>query len=846
MSDSPLSTPVHSESSSDDEQVVRHRNFNNNNLDSEPEGENLIENQQNDYAAIPHLDRYESTDADSDEFETMSAQARIEAELENRRRHQLTAGPADLTWDDDEGINFARRRQRQRREVDETDPLKELFATDNDNPVILQDVAEGPAADFVERPEIKREITRKFTEFLINFRNKDNEPIYINRIKQMAASNNISFEVSYPDLSDASPILGIWLFEAPTPMLEIFDDAAFSLITSPTLFPEYSTITPEIHVRISNLSLVENLRDLRQSHLNSLICTVGVVTKLSSVYPELRIVKWKCTKCGASIGPFPVTDEKPIPPTFCQSCNARGGFKIDTASTLYRNYQRMTIQEPLSAVPPGRLPRTKDVILHGDLTDKCRPGEEVKVTGIYKHLMEVRRQGFPVFSTVIEANYIFRSIDQSSALSITDEEKRDIIELSQNPDLDSLIFQSIAPSIFGHDDIKAAIAMSLFGGVRKSVQDRHSIRGDINVLLLGDPGTAKSQFLKYAEKISPRSVFTNGKGASAVGLTASVHRDSQTKEWTLEGGALVLADGGVCLIDEFDKMSEKDRTSIHEAMEQQSISISKAGINTSLYARCSVVAACNPIHGRYESSLSFGQNSGLSEPILSRFDILLVVRDEVDRINDEKLADYVISSHMGGVELPGIDQDLLKKYISYARTTCHPKLSDMSNDKIEKLYNELRRISETSGGAKITVRQLESIIRISEAHAKMHLRSNVIENDTNFAISLVLRSFVSTQKYSNKKQLEKQLSKYLVYGKDRNDLLLFVLQTMVKERTAFYLSKRSGIEREDQALKIVIPKKDFERRASETGVVDFHQFYQCKKFTENFDTTDKDIIFHES
>lgn len=843
MSDSPLSTPVHSESSSDDENHIRRTNFNNN-LDSEPEGEDLLDNQQNDYRAIPAFDRYESTDADSEEIENMSAEQRIAAELENRRRNQLNGGPADLSWDINDDITFAQRRAKQHRHIDETDPLKELFATENDNPVILQDL-EGSASQFVGRPEIKLEITRKFTEFLINFKNNDNEPIYLNRIKQMASNNYTSFEVSYVDLSETNPILALWLFEAPAPMLEIFDEAAFQIITSPSLFPKYSEISPEIHVRISDLTLVENLRDLRQSHLNSLICTIGVVTKLSSVYPELRIVKWSCQHCGAIMGPFPVTDEKPVPPTFCSTCNSRSGFKIDTASTVYRNYQRMTIQEPLSSVPPGRLPRTKDVILHGDLSDKCRPGEEVKVTGIYKHLMEVRRQGFPVFSTVIEANYIFRDIDESSTLSITDEEQRLIIELSHNPNLDNLIFESIAPSIFGHEDIKSAIAMALFGGCRKNVEDRHNIRGDINVLLLGDPGTAKSQFLKYAEKISPRAVFTNGKGASAVGLTAAVHKDKQSGEWTLEGGALVLADGGVCLIDEFDKMSDKDRTSIHEAMEQQSISISKAGINTSLYARCSVIAACNPIHGRYESSLSFGQNSGLSEPILSRFDVLLVVKDEVDRINDEKLATYVISSHMGGMELPGIDQDLLKKYISFARSKFHPKLTETDNKKIESFYNELREISETSGGSKITIRQLESIIRISEAHAKMHLSPNVTEKDINFAIGLVLRSFVSTQKYANKKVLDKRLSRYLEYGKDRNDLLLYVLQTMVKERTAFYMSKRSGIEIEGEGIKIVIAKKDFERRASETGQFDFHQFYKSKKFTESFKETDTEIILRD-
>ncbi|OHT08113.1 DNA replication licensing factor Mcm2 [Tritrichomonas foetus] len=844
MSDSPLSTPFHSESSSDDENHVRNTSFNNN-LDSEPEGEDLLDNQAHDYQAIPQLDTYEVEGLDNEEYGAMSATDRLNAELEIRRRNRNNMAPNAFDWDDDDTMNFVSRRIRSHRgQENEIDPLKELFATDTDNPVVLQDL-QGSPTEFVGRPEIRREIMRKFTDFLINFKNKDDESIYLSRIKHMAANNNISFEVSYVDLSETNPILGIWLVDAPAPILEIFDDAAFALVTAPTFFPDFARISPEIHVRISALPIVDNLRDLRQSHLNSLVRTVGVATKLSTVSPQFRIIKWRCSRCNSLLGPFPVTDEKPQPPVFCQVCNAKGGFKIDTAATIYRNYQKMTIQEPLSSVPPGRLPRTKEVILYGDLADCCRPGEEIEVTGIYKHQMEVRRQGFPVFSTVIEANYIYRSIDQSSVLSITDEEKRAIIELSHDPNLDSRIFQSIAPSIFGHDDIKAALAMALFGGRRKSVRDRHNVRGDINVLLLGDPGTAKSQFLKYAEKISPRAVFTNGKGASAVGLTASVHRDSQTKEWTLEGGALVLADGGVCLIDEFDKMSEKDRTSIHEAMEQQSISISKAGINTSLYARCSVIAACNPIHGRYESSLSFGQNAGLSEPILSRFDVLCVVKDEVDPIVDEQLANYVISSHMGGSELPGIDQELLKKYISYARSAVQPRLSDVDNKKIESLYNELRRESETSGGNKIAVRHLESIIRLSEAHARMHLRSNVIEPDINFAISVVLKSFVSTQKYANKRTLERTFSKYLVFGKDHNDLLFNVLQTIVRERTSFYRLRRSGIETEEHGLNIVIKKEDFERRARESGVLDYHQFYESKKFRNNFKATETEIMLLE-
>lgn len=272
-----------------------------------------------------------------------------------------------------------------------------------------------------------------------------------------------------------------------------------------------------------------------------------------------------------------------------------------------------------------------------------------EVTGVYRNNFDAAlnaKNGFPVFSTVIEANHINKEEDLFAAFRLTEEDEREIRALAHDERIRKRIIKSIAPSIYGHDDIKTALALSLFGGVSKDINHKHRIRGDINVLLLGDPGTAKSQFLKYVEKTAHRSVFATGQGASAVGLTASVRKDPITREWTLEGGALVLADKGTCLIDEFDKMNDADRTSIHEAMEQQSISISKAGIITSLQARCAIIAAANPIRGRYNPTIPFQQNVELTEPILSRFDVLCVVKDAVDPVMDELLARFVVGSHL--------------------------------------------------------------------------------------------------------------------------------------------------------------------------------------------------------
>jgi len=292
----------------------------------------------------------------------------------------------------------------------------------------------------------------------------------------------------------------------------------------------------------------------------------------------------------------------------------------------------MTIQETPGTVPPGRVPRQKEVYVLNDMVDSARPGDEVEITGIYINRFDYFgnvKHGFPVFNTIIEANFIRRYTDED-VVELTEEDKQYIRGLSREPNIGRKIVNSIAPSIYGHQYVKKGLTLAMFGGEAKDINGKHRIRGDINMLLLGDPGTAKSQFLKYVEQVFHRCVYTTGKGASAVGLTAGVHKDPVTKEWTLEGGALVLADKGLCLIDEFDKMNDQDRTSIHEAMEQQSISISKAGIVTSLQARCSVIAAANPIRGTYNSALNFVDNVDLTDPILSRFDILTVIKDDVN------------------------------------------------------------------------------------------------------------------------------------------------------------------------------------------------------------------------
>jgi len=599
-----------------------------------------------------------------------------------------------------------------------------------------------------------------------------------------------------------------------------------------------------------------------------LIRTSGVVSGSSGVLPQLSMIKYDCVKCGYIVGPFYQSQNEETKPGTCPECQSLGPFEINQEHTLYKNYQRITIQESPGKVSAGRLPRSKDAILMGDLCDTCKPGDEIELTGVYSNSYDSSlntKNGFPIFATVIVANHIVRNDEKGETDRMTDDDIKAITQLSKDERIGERIIASIAPSVFGHDDIKRALALSLFGGVSKNPQEKHKVRGDINVLLCGDPGTAKSQFLKYVQKIAPRAVFSTGQGASAVGLTAYVQRSPLTKEWTLEAGALVLADKGVCLIDEFDKMNDQDRTSIHEAMEQQTISISKAGIVTSLQARCAVMAAANPIGGRYDSSMTFSENVDLTEPILSRFDILCVVKDTVDPVADEHLARFVVASHMvshprsdqadvenmkkteetlastsnlAGVEK--IPQELLRKYILYSREKIHPKLHQMDQEKVAKMYSELRRESMATGSIPITVRHIESMIRIAESHAKMHLREFVSEDDVNMAMRVMLESFIDTQKYSVMKNMKKNFSRYLSYKKDNNELLLFILRGLANE-TATYMRNRYGTEQEV----VEINEKDLAEKARQISIQNLQPFFQSDMFKSNnfaYDQTRKLII----
>jgi DNA replication licensing factor MCM5 len=451
-------------------------------------------------------------------------------------------------------------------------------------------------------------------------------------------------------------------------------------------FPECQVI---LH---SNTNLI-SIRDLDASYISKLVRIPGIVigaSTMSSKAIELQIMCRNCQSVkripvqGGFAGvSLPRTCDRPqVPGEDSERCPLDPYFVVHEKSTFI-DQQVLKFQEAPDMVPVGELPRHILVSADRHLTNKVVPGSRCTVMGIFSIYQSKGSKG-PASAVAIRNPYIRlvgiqADVDHTAKGSaiFSEEEEQEFLEFSRKPNLYEMIVNSIAPSIYGNVDIKKAIACLLFGGSKKILPDGMRLRGDINVLLLGDPGTAKSQLLKFVEKIAPIAIYTSGKGSSAAGLTASVQRDSQSREFYLEGGAMVLADGGVVCIDEFDKMRDEDRVAIHEAMEQQTISIAKAGITTILNARSSVLAAANPIFGRYDDMKSPGENIDFQTTILSRFDMIFIVKDVHNPGRDETIARHVMNLHMNRMtekdEAVGeIPMDKLKRYITYCKTYSSP------------------------------------------------------------------------------------------------------------------------------------------------------------------------------
>lgn len=752
-------------------------------IEDEGDSEDLFgENYEDDYRSLADLDTYDISENNTEDAMSYSEMQRIEHELDGLSTTKAESISVNVNLEDVDGTKITK--------------------------------------DFIKKEFYTLKIANWFCNFLQTFGNKK----YVKAIRRMCSDNEESLYVSYFDLEKDDNTIVTLLINNTEDILRCFDAGLEKAVK--VYFQNYNLIKSKLHARIIDLPVLESIRNLRNSHLNSLVKINGIVTRRSSLLPLISIVKFSCLKCNSTFGPFTVEDDN-FKPSTCFECQSRGPFKVNSQETIYKDYQKLTIQEIPGTVAAGNLPRNIEVYCYFDLIDKGKPGDEVEVIGVFKNNFSLNlnmKNSFPVFFTAIEAVSITNKESEFSSLKITDEDVKEIVRLSKKSDISKIIFRSIAPSIFGHHEIKKSIAVALFGGERRVLED-HIVRGDINLLLLGDPGTAKSQFLRYVQNLMHKAVLATGQGASSVGLTASVQKDPVTKEWTLEGGAMVLADKGICLIDEFDKMNDTDRTSIHEAMEQQTVSISKAGIVTSLNARCGVIAAANPIRGRYNSSLTFNQNVNLSEPIISRFDLLCVVKDVIEIKNDERMAKFILGNHEmeDNIESEGemISQDLLKKYIIYVRSNVHPTLKDVDLEKISRLYSQIRRESMGSGSIPITVRHVESIIRISESFAKMRLSNEVSSSDVDNAIQLTLDSFINAQKFGVMKSLRRKFSKFLL-KEDSDGLILYILSEMFNEKLLW-----------KDPSQLYVLKHDFEKIVKSNGFVVPSGFYGVEKLKKS-------------
>ncbi len=583
------------------------------------------------------------------------------------------------------------------------------------------------------------------------------EETYKKKLEELAEfyPDKRSLVVDFKDVEKFDPELADELLDNPDVILKASKEAIANIgVTN----AKGDLVVP--NVRIVNLpqDRVKLIRDLTSVYLNKLVSVEGVITKITDVRPKLHIAEFQCKHCGR-IYRIPQEDElygKLTTPGVC-ACG-RKDFKLILENSIFIDMQKMQIQEPLEALVRGEQAKTIDVWLEDDLTRQLFPGDKIILTGILR-LIPPKKKDTSVYGIYLQAISVQKKEKEFEEIEITPEEEEEIRKLANDPNIYEKLVKSIAPSIYGHERVKEAIALQLFGGTKNKVfPDGTRVRPDIHILLIGDPGTAKSQMLYYVYKLSPKAVFVGGKSSTGAGLTATAEKDEFGEGgWTLKAGALVLASGGHAMIDEFDKMSPEDRDNIHEAMEQQRVSIAKAGIVTQFKTETAILAAANPKMGRFDPFQPPAEQFNIPPTILSRFDLIFPIRDILDPARDKKMADHILSAHQvagvintkaeGVMEeeeiqkkveeiTPDIPPEFLRKYIAYARKYVHPVLTDEAIARISQYYTELRAMGSQQNTVPITARQLEALVRLAEASAKARLSDKVLLEDAERAISL--------------------------------------------------------------------------------------------------------------
>ncbi|KAI8817905.1 MCM2/3/5 family-domain-containing protein [Fimicolochytrium jonesii] len=625
-----------------------------------------------------------------------------------------------------------------------------------------------------------------FRNFILNFcRNDanagtddmetDSVPFYPRLLQNLKDSERYNMNLDCSNIRSYRPSLKLYhqLQRYPQEVIPLMDHVLSEIARE--MFDDFPEGV-QMRVRPFNLERSVNLRQLNPSDIDQLVTVKGILIRSSPLIPDLNLAFFRCHVCDHTVEVE--TDRGRVDePTRCprEACKTQNSMRLVHNRCVFADKQICRLQETPDETPDGQTPHTVSMCIYNDLVDVSKAGDRVEITGIFRGVpvrVNPRQRAIKaLFKTYVDIVHIKRTddkrlgvdksihaeneytvdFDEGDSLQEADPvQEQTIIELSQRPDMYDLLSRSIAPSIFGLEDVKKGVLLQLFGGANKFNKEKPGtprIRGDINILLVGDPGVSKSQLLAYVHKVAPRGVYTSGKGSSAVGLTAYITRDPDSKQLVLESGALVLSDGGICCIDEFDKMSDYTRSVLHEVMEQQTISVAKAGIITTLNARTSILACANPIKSKFDENLSVIENVNLPAPLLSRFDLTYLILDKPNERDDRRLAQHLVGFYVGAEELQRrlvhmdefVPIETFAKYINYARSKINPVISEDAGEALIDYYVKLRNMGKDGGSNTVTftTRQLESMIRLAEGHARMRLSLTVDRIDVDEAHRLV-------------------------------------------------------------------------------------------------------------